>query len=147
MKIKVKKVLGRYSSEDIKLPLITTGNACFDFFSPSDFLVFGGELGAKIPTGLAFEIPDGYHMKLFMRSSYGANRSLRLSNCVGIIDSSYRGEVQGLFDNISDESEKIKKGERFMQGLIEKDIGIEWEEVDELTETERGTGGFGSTGK
>lgn len=147
MKIKVKKVLDKYSGEDIKLPLITEGNACFDFYAPSTFLVFGGELGAKIPTGLAFEIPDGYHMKLFMRSSYGAKRALRLSNCVAIIDYSYRGEVQGLFDNIGNEIETIEKGERFMQGLIEKNVDIEWEEVDELTETERGTGGFGSTGK
>ena len=143
----MKKVLGEYSSEDIKLPLITKGNACFDFYAPSLFRVCGRSKGVKIPTGLAFEIPEGYHMKLFMRSSYGAKRDLRLSNCVAIIDSSYRGEVQGLFDNIGDETEFIKKGERFMQGLIEKNIDIQWQEVDTLTETERGEGGFGSTGR
>ena len=86
-------------------------------------------------------------MKLFMRSSYGAKSKLRLSNCVGIIDASYRGEVQGLFDNVGYDLEGIQKGDRFMQGLIEKNVDIEFEEVDELTETKRGTGGFGSTGK
>ena len=147
MKIKVKKVLGTYPSEDIKLPLITDGNACFDFYAPTSFFICGGAKGQKIPTGLAFEIPAGYHMKLFMRSSYGAKSKLRLSNCVGIIDASYRGEVQGLFDNVGYDLEGIQKGDRFMQGLIEKNVDIEFEEVDELTETKRGTGGFGSTGK
>lgn len=86
-------------------------------------------------------------MKLFMRSSYGAHRKLRLSNCVGIVDASYRFEVKGLFDNIGDLPEIIEKGERFLQGLIEKNVEIELKEVDTLTETQRGSGGFGSTGR
>lgn len=147
MEIKIKKVLDNYGKEDVKLPLITDGNACFDFYAPAKFVIYPGECGAKIPSGLSFEIPEGYHMKLFMRSSYGAKRCLRLSNEVGIIDSSYRGEVRGLFDNIGETPEIIEKGERYMQGLIEKNIPVKWREVQTLSQTQRGTGGFGSTGK
>src|SRR5574344_2921560 len=111
MKIKVKKL-----DERAKLPKVTNGNACFDFYAIEDVPIHW--YGEKERTGLAFEIPEGYHMKLFMRSSYGANGLLRLSNCVGIVDSSYRGEVMGIFDCL--EPEVIKAGERFMQGLIEK---------------------------
>lgn len=147
MQVRIKKWLDKYGTEDVKLPLITEGNACFDFYAPEKVVIYPGETGVTVGTGVAFEIPNGYHMKLFMRSSYGAHRKLRLSNCVGICDSSYRGEVKGLFDNIGDLQEIIEKGERFMQGLIEKNVEIEFKEVDTLTETQRGSGGFGSTGR
>lgn len=147
MDIKIKKILDDYSKDDVKLPLITEGNACYDFYAPAKFVIYPGEHGIKIPSGLAFEIPEGYCMMLFMRSSYGAKRELRLSNAVGVIDSSYRGEVQGLFDNIGDKPEIIEKGERFMQGKLVQNIPIRWKEVQTLTDTQRGEGGFGSTGK
>lgn len=147
MEIKIKKVLDNYSKEDVKLPLITEGNACFDFYAPEWVVIYPGEKGVAVRTGLSFEIPKGYHMKLFMRSSYGAHRKLRQSNCVGIVDASYRVEVKGLFDNVGGGPEIIEKGERFMQGLIEKNVEIEFKEVDTLTETQRGKGGFGSTGR
>lgn len=147
MQVRIKKWLDNYGTEDVKLPLITEGNACFDFYAPEKVVIYPGETGVTVGTGVAFEIPNGYHMKLFMRSSYGAHRKLRLSNCVGIVDASYRGEVKGLFDNIGDLPEIIEKGERFMQGLIEKNVEIEFKEVDTLTETQRGSGGFGSTGR
>lgn len=123
------------------------GKRMFRFLRTGKSSHLSGETGVLVGTGVAFEIPKGYHMKLFMRSSYGAHRKLRLSNCVGICDSSYRGEVKGLFDNIGDLPEIIEKGERFMQGLIEKNVEIEFKEVDTLTETQRGSGGFGSTGR
>lgn len=147
MQVRIKKWLDNYGTEDVKLPLITEGNACFDFYAPEKVVIYPGETGVLVGTGVAFEIPKGYHMKLFMRSSYGAHRKLRQSNCVGIIDASYRGEVKGLFDNVGDLPEIIEKGERFMQGLIEKNVEIEFKEVDTLTETQRGSGGFGSTGR
>lgn len=130
-----------------KEPKINYGDACFDFYCPQDVMIPAFSMGVMVPTGLAFEIPYGYHMKLFMRSSYGANSPLRQSNCVGIIDSSYRGEVKGLFDNMSNKDYVIKAGERFMQGLIEKNIQVAFWKSDHLSETERGEGGFGSTGK
>ena len=147
LKIRIKKWLDSYSADDIKLPRITAGNACFDFYAPQKMMIYPGETGVFVGTGIAFEIPEGYHMKLFMRSSYGAHRKLRLSNCVGVVDSSYRGEVKGLFDNIGEMPEIIEKGERFLQGMIERNIDVSFEEVSTLTETQRGDGGFGSTGK
>ena len=141
MKIKVKKLVS-----NAKLPLVTDGNACFDFYANRHYVVNPLD-NIAIKTGLAFEIPAGYHMKLFMRSSTGRNTGLRLSNCVGIVDSSYRGEVVACFTNIDQRTYEIKQGDRFLQGLIEKGVPVEFEEVDELGETKRGTGGFGSTGR
>ncbi len=139
LKVKFKKL-----DEDAIQPRVTEGNACFDFYAIEDTDIQG--LGNKVHTGIAVEIPSGYHIKLFMRSSYGAKTTMRLSNCVGIVDSSYRGEVMGLFDN-SMRVQTIHKGERFMQGLVERNIPVEFEESDELSDTDRGDGGFGSTGK
>lgn len=147
MKIRAKKFLDTHKAEDVKLPLVTEDNACFDFYSPEKVVIYPGQMGVKIGTGVVTEIPKGYYMMLFMRSSYGAKRTLRLSNCVGIIDSPYRGEIKAMFDNIGDEVEIIEKGDRFMQGLIQKKIEVEFEEVTTLTETQRGDGGFGSTGR
>lgn len=142
-----KKFLDTHKAEDVKLPLVTEDNACFDFYSPEKVVIYPGQMGVKIGNGVVTEIPKGYYMMLFMRSSYGAKRTLRLSNCVGIIDSPYRGEIKAMFDNIGDEVEIIEKGDRFVQGLIQKKIEVEFEEVTTLTETQRGDGGFGSTGR
>ncbi|MCI7200459.1 hypothetical protein [Megasphaera elsdenii] len=114
VKIRIKKWLDSYPADDIKLPKVTAGNACFDFYSPEKKIVYAGDRSVMIGTGIAVEIPEGYHMKLFMRSSFGAKRTLRLSNCVGIIDSSYRGEIKGVFDNIGGFPEIIEKGDRFL---------------------------------
>lgn len=136
--VKYKRVV-----EDARPPLVTDGNAGFDFYAIEDTDIQGR--GVKVRTGLKLAIPEGYHIKLFMRSSMGANTNIRMSNCVGIIDSSYRGEVMGIFDN-DYRVQTIKKGDRFMQGILESNIGIEFEEAEELGDTNRGEGGFGSTG-
>lgn len=141
MKIKIKLL-----NENAKIPTQKCGDACFDFYCCEDINVIG-KSKVKIHTGIAMEIPEGYHLKLFMRSSTGSKTFLRLSNCVGIIDSSYRGEIIGFVDNIGDTKYCIKNGYRLFQGLIEKNIPVIFEQVDELSETERGTCGFGSTGK
>lgn len=141
--------------ERAKMPLVTKGNACFDFYAIEDTQIapVDAGVGTLVRTGLAFEIPEGYHMKLFMRSSYGLKTPYILGNCVGIIDSSYRGEVQGIFKvftktmGFCDNAYTIFKGDRFMQGLIEKNVDVEIKKVKELSETERGEGGFGSTGE
>ncbi len=146
LKIKIKK-----THPEAQMPLVTKGNACFDFYAIEDTDVKSMHLATAVlvRTGLAFEIPEGYHMKLFARSSYGAKTKLFLANCVGIVDSSYRGEVMGIFKAHTGRrvTKRIRAGERFMQGLIEKNIPVEFEEVKELTTTDRGEGGFGSTGK
>ena len=130
-----------------QMPVKKDGDAAFDFFAAEDVRIDPRCAGVPVTTGIAIEMPKGYYMELFMRSSYGANKPLRLSNCVGVIDNSYRGEIKGLFDNHSVETEFIRKGERFMQGIIKKETPANLVLVDKLSETDRGDGGFGSTGK
>lgn len=146
--VKVKKVIDGHNLADIEMPVyMHEGDACFDFYAPEKYVLEANSLHNIIRTGLAMEIPEGYHMKVFMRSSYGAKRSLRLSNCVGIIDSSYRGEIVGIFDNIGEQPEIIEKGDRFLQGLIEKNVPVQLKEVTELSVTGRGDKGLGSSGR
>lgn len=130
-----------------KLPVKKDGDAAFDFFAAEDVRINPRCASVPVPTGVAIEMPKGYYMELFMRSSYGAKRSLRLSNCVGVIDNSYRGEIKGLFDNHGMETEFIHAGDRFAQGIIKKEIPAKFVLADKLSKTERNDGGFGSTGK
>ncbi len=107
-----------------------------------------GVAGVKIPLGFAMELPRGYHAEILPRSSLGTKTALRVSNSAGIIDSDYRGEVCILLDNISDFSpEQVRDGDRIAQMIIVKDPDVVLVEAEDLSETERGTGGFGSTGK
>ena len=143
MNIKVKKLY-----KDVVLPEYkTSGAAAFDFESMIDIIINPNETKI-IPTGLAFEIPDGYELQVRPRSGLSAKTKLRVSNSPGTIDSDYRGEVCIILDNISSQdSYTINKGERIAQGVISKVEKITFEEVKELSETERGAKGFGSTGK
>lgn len=143
MNIKVKKLY-----KDVVLPEYkTSGAAAFDFESMIDIIINPNETKI-IPTGLAFEIPDGYELQVRPRSGLSAKTKLRVSNSPGTIDSDYRGEVCIILDNISsEESYTINKGERIAQGVISKVEKITFEEVENLSETERGEAGFGSTGK
>lgn len=97
--------------------------------------------------GLAFEIPEGYVGLIFPRSSV-CKKDLSLSNCVGVIDSDYRGEVTAVF-NVTDTSKDnvYSVGDRIAQMLFMQLPEVELTEVEELSETKRGTGGYGSTGK
>ena len=101
-------------------------------------------------TDIALEIPKGFVGLVFPRSSI-RKTGLHLSNSVGVIDSGYRGEIQATFKKIqgitNDELENYKVGDRICQIMIIPYPPIEFKEVDELTNTERGEGGFGSTGK
>lgn len=129
---------------------MTEGSACFDVSTIEDVYIRTLNASDKadiIHTGLAFEIPDGYHMKVFLRSSIGLNTKLRLANQVGIIDSDYRGELMLIVENPSRNIVKIPKGTRVAQCLIEKNVPIEFVEADSLSKTARGTKGIGSTGK
>ena len=140
MKIKFKKLT------DVKTPTYgTTGAACSDFYAPNDVQV-SQMLSNKIPLGLSFEIPPGYAMFIVPRSSTGLKTTLRQSNSIGVIDSDYRGEVSALYDRLGVKDEYIKKGDRIAQGFILPVAQVEFLEVEELSETERGAGGFGSTG-
>ncbi len=97
-------------------------------------------------TGLAIEIPDGMVGLIFPRSSI-RNTGLELSNSVGVIDAGYRGEIQATFNKNGVNDEFYKVGDRIMQIVIVPHPVVQFVEVDELTESSRGKGGFGSTGK
>ena len=130
-------------NENAKMPFRgTTGSAGYDLTATAiglgpvpDTIVYG--------TGLAVEIPTGYVGLIFPRSSV-YKTGMILTNCVGVIDSDYRGEIKAVF-RIGDNPYGI--GERIMQMIIMPVPEVEYIEVDNLSETDRGTGGYGSTGK
>lgn len=101
-----------------------------------------------IPTGLAMELPDtGYGAFVFARSGLSVRHGLTLSNGVGVIDSDYRGEISVGLVNLSNKAYTIEPGERIAQLCILSVMPFEAVEVDKLGDTERGSGGFGSTGR
>ncbi|MFR4368745.1 MAG: dUTP diphosphatase [Clostridia bacterium] len=144
MHVKVKKL-----TETSKLP--TRGSvfsAGFDLYADNnvDITIHPHET-RKIGTGLALEIPDGYYGAIFARSGLASKEGLRPANCVGICDSDYRGEYIVAIHNDSNEDRVIEPKERIAQLIIMQYPHITFEEVDELSDTSRGEGGFGSTGK
>jgi dUTP pyrophosphatase len=100
-----------------------------------------------IPTGLFIELPIGYEAQVRPRSGTAFKKGLSIPNAPGTIDSDYRGEVGVILINLNTEAVVIEPGERIAQMVIARYERISWAEVDSLTETERGAGGFGSTGK
>ncbi|MDO4841718.1 MAG: dUTP diphosphatase [Phoenicibacter congonensis] len=100
----------------------------------------------KVNTGIAVEIPDGYFGAIFARSGLATNKGLRPANCVGVVDSDYRGEIIVALHNDTDAKQTFGDGERIAQLVIIPYLPVEFNEVDELDETVRGAGGFGSTG-
>ena len=100
-----------------------------------------------IPTGFAFEIPAGYAGFVYARSGLASKRGLAPANKVGVIDSDYRGEVMTALHNHGKESQSIEPGERIAQMVIAPYITANFILADELDDTQRGTGGFGSTGR
>lgn len=99
-----------------------------------------------VHTCITVEIPPGHFGAIFARSGLATKRGLRPSNCVGVIDEDYRGEVLVATYNDSEETQIIYNGDRIAQMIVIPYATIEWQEVSELTKTDRGTGGFGSTG-
>ncbi len=100
-----------------------------------------------VPTGIALEVPKGCAGLIYARSSLGTKRGLAPANKVGVIDSDYRGEITVVLHNHGANAQKIAPGERIAQLVITPVLTPAYEEVAELTDTVRGTGGFGSTGK
>ncbi len=99
-----------------------------------------------VPTGLFIELPDGYEAQIRPRSGMAVKRGITLMNAPGTIDSDYRGEIKCCLVNVSNEPQTIEPGDRIAQMVIAKYTQIEWEIATQLAETERGAGGFGSTG-
>ena len=101
----------------------------------------------KVDTGIAIEIPEGYFGGIYARSGLATKRGLRPANCVGIIDSDYRGPIIVALHNDTTEVQIIETGDRIAQLIIQPYLNIDFNVVDELSDTERGNSGFGSTGK
>ena len=101
---------------------------------------------AMVPTGLYIALPDGTEAQVRPRSGLAAKHGISVLNSPGTIDADYRGEVKVILVNLSKDKFVVNPGERIAQMVIAKYEKIEWEEVDQLSETERGAGGFGSTG-
>lgn len=116
--------------------------ACLD----DDVTIRPGQ-SAFIPTGLAMEIPKGYAGLIYARSGLACKRGLAPANKVGVIDSDYRGEFIVVLHNHGTEPQTVSQGERIAQLVITPVITPVYEEVDILTDTQRASGGFGSTGK
>ena len=100
-----------------------------------------------VPTGIALEVPKGCAGLIYARSSMGTKRGLAPANKVGVIDSDYRGEVRVVLLNHSKQEQTIVPGERVAQLIITPVLTPAYEETEELSDTQRGVGGFGSTGK
>lgn len=100
-----------------------------------------------VPTGLFIELPIGFEAQVRPRSGLAYKKGVGVVNSPGTIDADYRGEIKVILINMSNENLIIPDGERIAQMVIAKHERAEWEEVESLSETERGAGGFGSTGK
>jgi len=142
MTIKIKKI----HPKAIIPKFATKGSNCFDFCACEDF-VLGNSHFYRARTGLIFEIPKGWHVKVNPRSGMVA-RGIIVPNAPGIIDSDYRGEIfimlYGLFMR---RQEIFQIGNRIAQGELIKGEPVRFQVVSKLSDTERGSGGFGSTGK
>ena len=154
---KIKRMLGckRYSADAIKvkrcmpgvlMPKIGSEDAAgMDFYQPESVAIKPHQT-QYVTLGLAMEIPKGYMLMLSPRSSM-SKTPLVIPNSFGVIDADYRGEIKGIFKNTSDDEYLIQKGDRLLQGVLVPVGALKLLEVDELTETARGAGGIGSTGK
>jgi len=100
-----------------------------------------------IPTGLFIELPTGFEAQIRPRSGLAFKHGLTVLNSPGTVDSDYRGEIKVLLVNLSNEAFEVNPGERIAQMVVSKHETIEWVNTSNLAETERGTGGYGSTGK
>jgi dUTP pyrophosphatase len=142
MNIKIKPL-----SALAKMPeYATTGSACFDIATSSDSVDITPGASAVLKTDLAFEIPPGHVMMVYSRSGHGFKNGVRLANCTGVIDSDYRGELMVKLHNDSSRIFSINCGDRIAQAMIVPAQQVKFEAVEELSDTARGTGGFGSTG-
>ena len=140
MQVRIKKL-----NENAVIPTYAkVGDAGMDLIATS--IIGDGQFQITYGTGLAMEIPYGFVGLVFPRSSI-RKTGLELSNSVGVIDSGYRGELQATFNKNEGPIEKYQIGDRIAQIMIIPHPDIQFEETDELSNTERGEGGFGSTGK
>lgn len=121
------------------------GDAGMDVYSTEDILLEKTAI-KLVPTGLSFEVPEGYEIQVRPKSGLALKHGITLTNSPGTLDSCYRGELGVIMQNEGKEDYQIKKGEKIAQIVIARYEQAEIKEVEELSETSRGEGGFGSTG-
>ncbi|MBF4691779.1 dUTP diphosphatase [Fusibacter ferrireducens] len=125
----------------------TLGSSGMDLLSNNETEIIVNPMERTlVPTGIYLEIPVGYEGQVRARSGLSIKNGITLVNCVGTIDSDYRGELRVPIINLGSEPFKIVKGDRIAQLIITKYERISWDQVDSVDETDRGSGGFGSTG-
>ena len=144
MKINIKKL-----NKNAIIPTRGSEQAAgYDLYACTDTrIIIAPHDTIKIGTGLAIEIPDGYFGAIYTRSGFATKKRLRPSNCVGVCDSDYRGEYIVAIHNDSNLPQIIEPMERIAQLIVMPYLPVEFDEVEELSDTERGSGGFGSTGQ
>ena len=132
-----------------KMPSRGSSDAAgFDLYAATDSIIdIAPHSTVKIDTGLSFELPQGTFAAIFPRSGIATKRGLRPANCTGIIDSDYRGPVIVALHNDTDEIQSIEPGERIAQMILLPFISMNFNEVNELSDTARGEGGFGDSGR
>jgi dUTP pyrophosphatase len=148
MELKIKK-----RDDSIITPTYgTAGAACFDIYSIEDKIITA-ENSETFNTGLSFEIPDDFVMLVFSRSGHGFKQGIRLANCVGVIDADYRGELGIKLTNDNQRGvgpEKdftVRRGDRIAQAMLIPVEQVSFLVVDEISDTVRGAGGLGSSGR
>lgn len=122
-------------------------DAAADLYAADTMVLPAHSLSNMVRTGVHIQLPEGWVAMIFPRSSIGAKTGLRLSNSAGIIDSGYLGPLGVLYDNLSDSDYTINKGDRIAQLMVMPNYHFKAKVVDQLQETDRSSGGFGSTGK
>ena len=142
------KILIKRLSKEVSLPKYeTSGSSGMDLaaYIDSNININPGQI-AIIPTGLALSIPKGFEVQIRPRSGLAAKQKISVLNTPGTIDSDYRGEIKVILINLGQETFKVEKGLRIAQMVVCPIVRAQLKEVDDLSETERGKGGFGSTG-
>lgn len=144
MQIKIKRL-----NDLARIPTRGSEQAAgYDLYAATDYgILIDPHKTVMVGTGLCIEIPDGYFGAVFARSGLASKKGLRPANCVGVCDSDYRGEYMVALHNDTDKVMEIMPHERIAQLVVMPYLSVEFEDVKELSDTNRGSGGFGSTGR
>ena len=122
--------------------------AGYDLFADiKDEVVIQPHTTFMVGTGVAVAIPEGYFGGIYARSGLSAKEGLRPANCTGVVDADYRGEIKVALHNDTEEERTIAPGQKIAQMVVSPFLSVEFSQVEELDDTDRGEGGFGSTGK
>lgn len=146
LRVKIKRFA---HAEGLELPFYATlGSAGMDLlYAGYEEVVLKPFERRLLPTGIAIELPEGYEAQVRPRSGLAIRHGITLLNTPGTIDSDYRGEIKVILINLGDEDFIIRRGERIAQLVVAPVVRVQWEEVEELTQSLRGPNGFGSTGR